>query len=192
MNHFHVLFKNCDVVPIVSALDRHPVLWNQIKDRSDFADSPHRETSDIWVRYNDFENLHKNPETFNDPHIPVWYPAWEKLPELKPIIFALMKELEGEMIGCVLITKVPAGKKVYPHVDKGWHVEYYEKIYIQLQGSEGCDFCCEENGEVEKFTPQTGQIYLFDNRKTHWVENNSNVDRMTLIVCIRTQKFGRK
>ena len=191
MTNFPVLFENIDVAPIMSALERNPDLWNAINSRSNFPESPHREASDIWLRYNDYQNFIDSPLTFNDPHIPVWYPAWKKLPELKPIIFDLMGVLHGEMIGCVLITKVPAGKKVYKHVDQGWHVGYYDKFYVQIQGAEGCHFYCEDKGKTEEFAPKTGQVYLFDNRKLHWVHNDSAVDRITMIVCIRTQLFGR-
>ena len=190
MTQFKVLYQT-DVSPICDALERNPDLWNCIIDRRR-DDSPHREAPDIWVRYNDYSRI-ADREHFNDEHIPVWYPAWDRLPELKPVIFDLMSRVDGEILGGVLITKVPAGKKVYPHVDLGWHVDYYDKFYIQLAGSDGCDFFCEnEDGQVEQFCPKTGEVYLFDNRFKHWVTNDSEFDRMTLIVCIRTQMFGRK
>ena len=192
MSAFQILYET-DVAPIVNALERNPDLWNSIGDRRrEEINSPHREAPDIWVRYNSYDRIADRVH-FNDEHIPVWYPAWDKLPELKPIVFDLMQRVQGEILGGILITKVPAGKKVYPHVDTGWHVDYYDKFYIQLAGAEGCDFCVAgEDGVVERFTPKTGQVYLFDNRNPHWVDNDSAVDRMTLIVCIRTQMFGRK
>lgn len=188
---FPVLFEGINVAPVLHALDRQPKLWDSIIDRANSPDSPHRDVSDIWVRYNAFANLAKSPSTFNDPHIPVWYPAWQALPELRPIVFDLMARLQGEVLGGILITKVPAGKSVHPHIDRGWHVEYYDKFYVQIQGSEGCEFCCDDEGKIERFTPKTGQVYLFDNRMLHWVDNKSDIDRITLIVCIRTQLFGR-
>lgn len=191
MTHFPILIKGANVGPLLKELEANPDLWNTKKDRREIDNSPHRDAPDIWVRYNDHKNVGPN---FNDEHVPVWYQAWNQLPALRPLVFGLMQIFEGEMIGGVLITKVPAGKKIYPHRDDGWHVDYHEKFYVQLTGAAGCEFCCldDDTGETEHFTPIQGDVYHFDNRKMHWVNNDSNVDRMTLIVCIRTDFFRRK
>lgn len=192
MDNFHIINSGIDVSPLLNQLVANDDLWGSVCDRRrENIDSPHLEAPDIWVRYNDYARL-ADRERFNDEHVPVWYPAWDRLPALKPIIFDLMAFVQGEMLGGVLITKVPAGKKVLPHVDRGWHVDYYDKFYVQIAGADGCEFCCESDGIEDRFTPKAGDIYLFDNRKKHWVDNNSPVDRITLIVCIRTQMFGRK
>lgn len=190
MTQFEKIPLEVDVAPLMAALERNPDLWNDITARTG-EKSPHREAPDIWVRYNKMENL-TDRATVDEEHIPVWYPAWKRLPELKPLLFDLMAFVQGEMLGGVLITKVPAGKKVYPHKDHGWHVEYYDKFYIQLAGAEGCYFSSQDiYGDIEDFCPKAGDVYLYDNRQTHWVTNDSDVDRVTLIVCIRSQKYGR-
>lgn len=144
--------------------------------------------SDIWVRYNRPDRLNpEDPRAFNNEHVPVWYPAWKKLPALRPIIFDLMATVEGEMLCGVLITRIPPGEGIAPHVDAGWHVEYTEKFYLSLKSSPGADFVC----DGERLNPKPGEMWLFDNRKNHWVENDSTEDRITLIVCIRTEMFGR-
>jgi hypothetical protein len=77
-------------------------------------------------------------------------------------------------------------------VDEGWHVEYYEKLYLSLRSAPGAEFWCEgSDGFHEKLEPRPGEVWLFDNRKPHWVINHSGYDRVTLIVCVRTRKFGR-
>lgn len=189
MTNFPVLFENVMVDPLLTALEMNPDLWSSLEGRRG-KNGPHREAPDIWVRYNDYSKIH-DISHFNDEHFSVWYPAFEKLPELKSIIFNLMSWVQGEVLGGVLITKVPAGKKIYPHVDEGWHVNYYDKFYVQLSGADACTFCCNDNGNIESFSPKKGEVYLFDNRKEHWVINDSNIDRITLIVCIRTKMFGR-
>lgn len=143
--------------------------------------------SDIWVRYNDVEPFEKSGDYsgFNDLHFPIWYPAYEALPALKPVIFDLMTKVEGEHLGGVLITRIPAGCGIAPHVDRGWHVEFYDKFYLSLKSSPGAKFLCGE----DVLEPKPGEIWRFDNRLEHSVVNESNEDRMTLIVCIRTEKY---
>jgi aspartyl/asparaginyl beta-hydroxylase len=177
--------KICDlnVNPLLEQIDRHPELWGQFGWRKNIPQGPHSQMTDIWVRYNDIRNLGPH---FNDEHDPIWYPAYHKLPALKEIIYPLMAAVEGERLGGVLITRIPAGCGIAPHVDSSWHVDYYDKFYVQLKSKPGALFCCGE----DRLNPKPGEVWRFDNRELHWVENNSDDDRMTLIVCIRTRKFG--
>ena len=175
--------KDVNVAPLVYQLEAHPELWNQFGFRK--GQDAHKEMSDIWVRYNRPELIGK-PE-FNDQHIPVWYPAWEVLTELRPIIFGLMADVQGEMLGGVLITRIPPGKGIGPHVDKSWHVDYYRKYYVSLKSAEGAMFCSKTAyGGEEALNPKPGEIWEFDNHYLHWVDNRSHEDRITLIVCIRS------
>lgn len=190
--HFRKIYDGVDIQPLLSQLDANPDLWDAHPMRKVAQGSPHSRMSDIWVRYNSYDRLDmNNPTAFNAEHVPVWYPAWRKLPALRPLVFDLTAAVEGEWIGAVLITKIPPGEGIAPHVDRGWHVEQTEKFYLSLRSSPGAEFGCSVEGETERLNPKPGEIWLFDNRKMHWVENNSNEDRITLIVCIRTQMFGR-
>jgi hypothetical protein len=191
MNLFQLLYET-NTSALHKEIINKPELWNQRPERC-VGESPHREASDMWIRYNDIQRLNDPTRNFHEEHIPIWYPAYFALKEqIDPLIFGLMRRVNGEVLGGVLITKVPARKKIYPHVDKSWHVDYYDKFYIQLAGAAGCEFCSEDDeGQVQKNTPLKDQVHLFDNRFKHWVNNDSDVDRMTLIVCIRTQMFGR-
>lgn len=190
MRHFLKISEGIDVAPINAELAAHPELWDQFSSRKVSAGTPHSGMSDIWVRYNAIDRLDRaNPRTFNDEHVPVWYPAWEKLPALRSIIFDLMSEVEGEMLGGVLITRIPPGQGIDKHIDNSWHVAYFDKFYVSLQSAAGAEFSCEVDGVAETLNPKAGEIWRFDNKKLHWVKNNSDQDRVTLIVCIRTDMF---
>ena len=190
MKHFSKIYDGVDVAPLMAEIDANPQLWDAYNTRRTGNGTPHAEMTDIWVRYNDITPYLKagSMAGFNDPHLPVWYPAFDALPSLKPILFELMAKVEGEMLGGVLITRIPPGCGIDPHIDKNWHVDYFDKYYISLQSAEGANFCCDHDGVLEKLSPQVGECWLFDNRKNHWVENNSNQDRITLIICARTKR----
>lgn len=159
------------------ALAEHPELWDQNTTRTK-GYGPHARVSDIWVRYNSIENLDKGD--FNGEHDSVWYPAAKVLP-VRPLLFGLMREVEGERLGGVLITRIPAGANVEPHIDQGWHARYYEKFALQIQAAEGQQFCFED----ERLVTRTGDLFTFNNAYTHWVTNASDTDRITMICCIR-------
>src|SRR5438132_1541130 len=103
MKHFELIAGGVDVAPLLAQLDAHPELWDAHNSRKISDGSPHSRMSDIWVRYNAIERLGEDRRRFNDEHVPVWYPAWYRLPALRPLIFNLMAQVQGEMLGGVLI-----------------------------------------------------------------------------------------
>lgn len=188
--HFQLIASGVDVSGVNAELDAHPELWDAFTLRKTAPGTPHSRMSDIWVRYNDVQPFLDAGDfrAFNDRHVPIWYPAWNAMPSLRPIVMGLMAAVQGEMLGGVLITRIPPGEGIAPHVDKGWHVDYYDKFYVSLKAATGAKF----HHEGEFIEPAVGDIWLIDNRKTHWVTNDSDQDRITLIVCIRTEMFERK
>jgi uncharacterized RmlC-like cupin family protein len=156
-------------------------VWDEIRLRTFHPQSPHREVSDIWVRYNDWANFDGDMHKFNGPHESVWYPVTERLSEAK----RLSEEVaQGAQLGAVLITKIPAGKRVYPHVDEGWHAGYYTKHAIQIRGNERQRFVV----AGEELVTLTGDEFVFNNSVPHWVLNESDEDRITLIICVRREQ----
>lgn len=194
MKHFLKVADGIDIAPLMAELAANPQLWDANNLRRTAKDTPHSGMSDIWVRYNDVKPYLEAQDLtgFHDPHLPVWYPAFDALPSLKPILFELMAKVEGEMLGGVLITRIPPGKGIAPHTDSSWHVDYFDKYYISLQSKDGANFYCDHDDVTEYLNPNVGECWLFDNHKNHWVENNSDQDRITLIICIRTQREKAK
>lgn len=161
------------------ALQSQPELFDEYPERRCAYSSPHNGMTDIWVRYNSYDRM--GPE-FNDEHVPIWYPVIQQIPQVVPIVAQLMQFVAGEMLGGVLITKLPPGGRIEKHVDNGWHAGYYDKFYIPIQNADGAVFAFDDG----VIAPKEGDVYWFDNSVPHWVENNSEEDRISMIVCIRT------
>lgn len=183
--HFAKIATGLNVLPLQLALKRQPQLFGKHGYRRYSEGSPHTAMTDIWVRYND---IRKYPDgdlsKFNDEHDAVWYPAYYALPQVRPLVFSIMALVEGERLGAVLITKIPPGGGIAPHIDGGWHAEYYEKYYVPIQNEPGATF----NFEDGVIRPDLGDVYWFNNSVPHWVENNSCADRIAMIVCIRSDR----
>lgn len=194
MRHFQQIASGIDVSGVMAELADDPSLWNEHQIRRTAPGTPHRASSDLWCRFNDvrpFEAGTRPWSEFNDQHIPINYRAWSALPSLRKITFDLMRQVEAEGLYGVLITKIPPGGRIEPHRDASWHVSFTDKFYLSLQSAPGAVFCCDHDGAREELNPEPGQIWLFDNRRLHWVENNSTEDRITAIICLRTEMFGR-
>lgn len=186
MKHLQKIASGVDVLPLLLAVKQHPELWDQFTPRKIAPESPHTAMQDIWVRYNDIRNFADGDlSRFNDPHYPVWYPAYDALPQIRPIIFGLMARVEAVQLGGVLITKIPPGGRIESHVDRGWHVEHYNtKLYVVLQSNPQCL----NRVEDEVVSMQAGEVWYFDNTREHEVVNNGDDDRITLIVCTRRDR----
>lgn len=193
MKSLRALRSNLLVGMIRGQLDTHPELWNQHSLRTTGpAAYAHGGVSDIWVRYRDFAEWDpSDPDGVwpfvSEAHESVWYPAANVLTALKTTIFDLCREYEVERLGGVLITKIPAGGQVAPHIDRGWHATYYEKLALQIAGNVDQAFCFDDGA----FRCGSGTLYTFDNSKRHWVLNESREDRITAIICVRRDPRSR-
>ncbi|HEV6964832.1 aspartyl/asparaginyl beta-hydroxylase domain-containing protein [Roseateles sp.] len=167
--------QGVQVAPIYWALQAHPELWNQHTARTAPPDSPHHGLDDIWARFGD-------PERAADgqPHDARWYPSAYLL-GIKPLCLDLMRAVDGVELGGVLITRVPAGAMVRPHIDPGWHARRYEKYGVQITSAPGQAFCF----DGESLETRPGDVFWFDNQYLHWVTNDTPYERVTMIVCIR-------
>ena len=163
--------------------------WNRHKLRTE--QYVHSDVDDIWLRFHEWdEDL--TLEELNQPHESVWYPIAEELPGCVNIVLTVWRNTIEEFPDCdiefggVLITRVPPGKTVERHNDQGsWHAEHYSyKVGVQVLGHEDQAFCFDGYRSVAL----TGECYMFDNQVDHWIENNSDIDRITMIICMRVNR----
>ncbi len=179
--NFQVIEKGLDTSEILAALARQPELWNEFPVRTKMPQSPHHVVDDILIRFNPFDQSLK--ETLDEAECR-WYPSSDKLP-VQPFISGLMHQTKGDRIGRVAITRLAPGREIVPHEDFGAVNRYYQRFHVALQQHAGQKFICD--GEV--FEPEQGDIFIFDNSKTHSVVNESNEDRITMIIDIHTPWF---
>ena len=186
MTNFLKIAEGIDVTPLRLALARQPDLFGRYAERQCAPGTPHASMTDIWVRYNDRRPFEASGDfsKINDPHESVWYPESAKLPEIQPIVHGLMSYVRGERLGGILITKLPAGGVIEPHVDFGWHAKKYDKFYVAVQNDPGAVFGFPD-GEIHA---KAGEAWWFRNDVEHWVSNKSRSDRIAMIACIETSK----
>lgn len=177
MSKIALLEKSINVMPLYTALLAYPQFWDENTLRTASPDSPHHGLSDIWARFA------APGVNGGEPHKAVWYPCADVLP-VRDLVYPLMAAVQGDELGGILITKIPAGKECRPHVDHGWHARYYQKFAIQIAADPGQAFCFED----EQLVTEPGDLFFFDNAYSHWVPNPTAHDRITMIVCIKTDK----
>lgn len=185
MSHFTLIAKDLDPAPLLAELDRQPELWNERPERRFGGTSPHRETSDIWIRYASPEAM-REPGFLHKPHESVWWPAYKALPAIADLGEKVIEALGPETLepmGGILFTRIPPGKQVYTHHDKNtWHSEYYDcKVWLVLRGNDQCVNTVED----ESMVWMPGEAWQHDNLRVHSVQNNGDTERIVLILCFR-------
>jgi hypothetical protein len=140
--------------------------------------------TDLWIRYFDRSTLH-GPADYNRPGQCVFYPVWDKLPSLHPVVWTLMASQKSVELGGILATRLPPGGRIERHSDAGaWHAERYNfKCYIVLEANARCVVECDGDEQVFR----EGEIFEFDNTCQHSMENGGDTQRTTLIVCLRRE-----
>jgi hypothetical protein len=178
MRYFDLISEGIDVAPLRHAVVRQPELWNVHRLRTTHPGSVHGEADDIWLRFAPVDSL----VAIVDGLESIDYPALATLSQARPIIFDLMRRVEGIRLGRVLITRLRPGGRVRPHEDAGGYAAYYDRYHICLQGAAENFF----HAGDERVAMRTGEVWWFDNAKRHQAVNSSASDRIHMIVDIRS------
>lgn len=180
MRNFLKIAEGIDVSRLRGELQRNPDLWDENTIRTKHPGTAHSQVSDIFVFFNELTN--KTDKVINDREV-IPYRAWNKLPSLRPLLFALMNQVQAVRLGRVIITRLPPGKMIEPHVDSGAPATYFTRYQIAIQCELGNVFVIDD----EQMSFKTGDIWQIDNTLEHAVVNNSNTDRIVCIVDLRSE-----
>lgn len=145
--------------------------WWARSERCTYSGSAHREAEDILVRYNPRPlGVHTMDELDT-----VDYPALEALGEpLQRFMGIFPKPL-----GRIILSRLPAGKVIHPHIDEGAYARAHSRYHLVLQGH-----CTLRSGDYTA-DMQTGDLWWFDTQQEHAVVNNGDRDRVAIIVDVR-------
>lgn len=174
-----------DPTLLVQQILRQPALWKADTYLRDYPQGPFGDTETIFLRFPPASVTEMEREA-KDQHECIWMDGWLHLPAARSIIFGLMAQMEGERLGRVMINKLRPGGRIFPHADTPVHAIYWDRYHIALQSGPGCNFRC---GQETVYMPP-GQIWWFQNELEHEVVNNSDDDRIHMIVDIRTQRVA--
>lgn len=184
MKHFLKIAEGLNIAPALEQLAAQPRLWGQKTARTAIEGSPHRQTQDIWLRFRPIQEL-TSREAYGEPHFAVFWPAWHLLPGLHPIVFSIMAKVGAVYLGGILMTRIPAGGAVLPHIDHGWHPTFNNtKAYVILKANPQCFNRCED----ETVVMQPGEAWLFNNQVIHSVENQGDDERIAMVITMRVER----
>lgn len=177
MRHFQKIAEQIDVIPLLNALAQRSDLWNENTLRTTHELSPHKQTDDIWCRFQALDD----PDMVNSTHV-FPYRAWTELP-ISGVVLDLMRRVGGTELGRVLVTRLAPGKTITAHTDGGAPATFYNRYHIALKSEPGA--LNKSGGEIVNYG--MGEAWWFDNRVEHEIVNNSADDRIVVIVDVRAE-----
>jgi hypothetical protein len=174
-----------DPTPLVQQIIRQPMLWKADTYLRDYPQGPFGDTETIFLRFPPASVTELERST-KDQHECVWMDGWLHLPAARAIVFGLMAQVEGERLGRVMINKLRPGGRIFPHADTPAHAEYWDRFHVSLQSGPGCNFRCGD----ETVYMRPGQVWWFQNSHEHEVVNNSDDERIHMVIDVRTQRLS--
>ncbi len=154
-------------------------LWNTVRLRTTHEGTPHREVSDILLRFNKMAETRE--QALNDCET---YPldGWLRFHLCRQVTLDLMRYVDGVRLGRVMLTRLPHGGRITPHVDAGTPATYYSRYHVVLGCGDGPNRFRTVDDWVDM---RPGEVWWVNNAQEHEVVNDSGADRVHMIVDIR-------
>lgn len=180
--------------------------WNRPAWRTRMPNSPHREASDVLLRFQDmaaimeqrripkvivmggtgaFEEAQRAVDP-NDVLDTIAYPAWWQLDHCRRAVYDLARRWHATRIGRVVVTSLAPGKQIHPHKDVGLCAQYYDRFQVMIETNERVRFHAGTRAEV--FLP--GDVFWFDNTQEHFVVNHGETTRIAMIIDLKVEDYG--
>jgi aspartyl/asparaginyl beta-hydroxylase (cupin superfamily) len=105
-----------------------------------------------------------------------WTTGSKRFPVLCHMLQSIAEDLEADL-GRAKLVLLPAGRRVYPHIDRGRYYQLHDRYHLVLRSSRG-SWLKAGNEEVRM---QEGELWWFDNRQIHEAHNDGTQDRIHLI-----------
>lgn len=87
-------------------------------------------------------------------------------------------------VGWIIVSVLKPKSKIYPHIDTGIYFSTRRRYHLVLKSKGGLMTC---GGETEMY--KQGEVWLFNNRVPHWVENMSEEERIHLVLDLQPENL---
>ena len=179
MRHFKLLESGIDVAPILRELADHPEVWGQNTGRQNSVDVQ-RETQAVAIC------SHSDQRTFLEARqqSPVRYvgrptQTARLLPKTLEFVERQVRQLHGIPGRAVVVRLRPHGH-VYKHVDGGLYYDLRHRCHLILHSVAGSRL----RAGNEEVRMREGEFWWFDNQQPHEAINDSDEDRIHLIMDV--------
>lgn len=164
-------------------------MWDMERRRNQYQGSAHGDAKTIIIRWADLsEEDDPIAASFRSLNIIDQPMAEQLMPEVGDAVMAVLEAVSPVVrLGRVMLTKLPPGGKIDPHVDEGIYADHHSRFHLCLQGDKGNTFVCGK----ETYHPENGAAFWFNHKRQHSVSNQGSIERIHLIVDAVTPRFTK-
>ncbi len=184
MKYFKLIDGNVDPKPILDEIESVEDAWALSTGRQDKI-AVQREALAIPLR-----GLRKsaiNGRARRDVHESRWTTGSKRFPFIRAYLEEVAKGLNS-LPGRAKIVCLPAGKRVYPHIDRGEYYRVRNRYHLVLQSAAGSWLKAED----EEIRMKEGELWWFDNDRMHEAFNDGDQDRIHMIFDLLPKERARQ
>lgn len=111
-----------------------------------------------------------------DVHESRWTTGSSAYPIARGFLTSFAEE-QNSILGRAKIVCLPAGKRVYPHIDRGEYYKVRNRYHLVLRSTQGSWLKTAD----EEIRMQEGELWWFDNNQMHEALNDGDQDRIHMI-----------
>jgi len=116
-----------------------------------------------------------------------WTTGSARFPLIRHFLQSVAEDLDC-CLGRARLVALPAGRRVYPHIDRGRYYQLHDRYHLVLTSSLGSWLRAGD----EEVRMQAGELWWFDNRQIHEAYNDGDEDRVHLIFDLLTPAGRRE
>lgn len=178
---FELIAEGVAGQPLLDKLAEHPDLWTKKTARQSYPGSAHQDTESIYLRWAVDESVHGGFYCVeSQDHLGT-------IRTLAPEVFGLLYDVlrlicpdssVGALhdVGRVMLVKLKPHGHIAEHVDEGPYADRYDRFHLCLAGASSFVV------ETERQVMRPGELWWFNHKKPHTVENEGEADRIHLII----------
>jgi hypothetical protein len=185
-HNFKLLRKNIDVTVVLSELSHflQRQCWSDLRAKNI---SYHKKTRHVSLREHKINRANDTVQYYrNSGHIITVSQTAPYFVKTFDLLKIFEKELGGQLERVMLVA-LEGKSKVEPHIDEGTYYIERDRYHLVLKTDTSINFCGDENQIYN-----AGELWWFDNKKLHSVENKSEETRIHLIFDILKKKKSLK
>lgn len=173
MQYFRLVREVVPTAPFLAELLANDAAWSMATGRQDKI-AVQREALSVPLRGLRKSAIGDRPR--RDVHESRWTNTSEPFPHARKFLQGFAKAIGGEL-GRAKLVLLPAGRRVYPHVDRGEYYRLRDRYHLVLKSTDGSWL---KAGD-EEITMREGELWWFDNKALHEAWNKGAEDRIHLI-----------
>ncbi|MEL6876686.1 MAG: aspartyl/asparaginyl beta-hydroxylase domain-containing protein [Pseudomonadota bacterium] len=116
-----------------------------------------------------------------------WTTGSANFPQVRRL-FEYWARRTDSLPGRAKIVCLPAGKRVYPHIDRGEYYRLHNRYHAVLKSSQGSWL---KAGE-EEIRMREGELWWFDNKQVHEARNDGTEDRIHIIFDLLPARLAKQ